>query len=278
MHPLVDTAAPMAPEFVAVRSLREELHDTFTLEMQPPSGFSFEPGQFTMLYAFGVGEVPISISGDPGDRSVLVQTIRRVGAVTEALGSLTPSDLIGVRGPFGTPWPVDRAEGKDVVIVAGGIGLAPLRPVLYHVLAHRDRYNRVMLLYGSRSPSDLLYLDEVQEWRSRLDMTVMITVDSADGGWHGSVGVVTKLVNRAPFDGANTIAFVCGPSIMMRFTGQSLEAEGVTPDRIYVSMERNMKCGIGLCGHCQFGQYFVCKDGPVHSCGDSEELCWMKEV
>jgi NAD(P)H-flavin reductase len=164
------------------------------------------------------------------------------------------------------------------VIVAGGIGLAPLRPVLYHVLAHRDRYERVMLLYGSRSPSDLLYVDEVQEWRSRLDMTVMITVDTADADWHGGVGVVTKLVTRAPFDAENTIAMVCGPSIMMRFTRQSLEAEGVTPDRTYVSMERNMKCGIGICGHCQFGSYFVCKDGPVHSCGDSEELCWMKEV
>lgn len=278
MQTLVDPPAPMTPEFVAIRSVRDEIPDTFTLEIEPPEGFSFEPGQFTMLYAYGVGEVPISISGDPGDGSVIVQTIRRVGAVTNALGSLGPGDLIGVRGPFGTPWPVDRAEGQDIVIVAGGIGLAPLRPVLYHVLAHRDRYERVMLLYGSRSPSDLLYVDEVQEWRSRLDMTVMITVDTADADWHGGVGVVTKLVTRAPFDAENTIAMVCGPSIMMRFTRQSLEAEGVTPDRTYVSMERNMKCGIGICGHCQFGSYFVCKDGPVHSCGDSEELCWMKEV
>lgn len=278
MQPLVDTASPMTPEFVAVRSVRDELSDTFTLELEPPPGFSFEPGQFTMLYAFGVGEIPISISGDPGDRSVLVQTIRRVGAVTNALGSLAPGGLVGVRGPFGRPWPVESAEGKDVVIVAGGIGLAPLRPVLHHVLAHRDRYERVMLLYGSRSPSDLLYLDQLQEWRSRLDMTVLITVDSGDVDWHGSVGVVTKLVNRAPFDAKNAIAFVCGPPIMMRFTSQELEAEGVTPDRVYVSMERNMKCGIGICGHCQFGPYFVCKDGPIHTCGDSEELCWLKEV
>lgn len=276
MQLLAEPAAPMAPTFVAVRSVKDELQHTFTLELDAPPGFSFAPGQFTMLYAFGVGEVPISLSGDPED-GVIVQTIRRVGAVTDALGTLQPGDQVGLRGPFGTTWPLDEAEGGDLVIVAGGIGLAPLRPAIYHALKHRDRYRRLVLLYGARSPSELLFVDEIQEWRGRLDADVRVTVDSGDPGWFGSVGVVTELVTSAPFDPARSVAFVCGPEIMMRFTRQTLEEQGVPSDRTFVSMERNMKCGIGLCGHCQFGPLFVCKDGPIYSCGDSE-LCWLKEV
>lgn len=267
----------MAPTFVTVRSVEEELAHTFTLELDAPPDFSFAPGQFTMLYAFGVGEVPISLSGDPSDRHVVVQTIRRVGAVTDALGKLEPGDQVGLRGPFGTTWPLDQAAGGDLVIVAGGIGLAPLRPALYHALRHRERYRRLVLLYGARSPSELLYVDELQAWRGRLDADVRVSVDSGGPGWFGSVGVVTELVTSAPFDPARSVAFVCGPEIMMRFTRQTLEEQGIPSDRTFVSMERNMKCGIGLCGHCQFGPVFVCKDGPIYSCGDSE-LCWLKEV
>lgn len=277
MQLLADAPRSMTPAFVTVRSIEVELHDTFTLTLDAPAGFSFIPGQFTMLYAFGVGEVPISLSGDPGDASVMVHTIRRVGAVTEALGSLAAGDQVGVRGPFGTGWPLEAAEGGDVVIVAGGIGLAPLRPLVYRVLAERDRYDRVVLLYGARSPAELLYVDEIQAWRGRLDADVRVTVDSGGPGWFGSVGVVTELVTSAPFDPERSVAFVCGPEIMMRFTRQALEEQGVVPSRTFVSMERNMKCGIGLCGHCQLGPLFVCKDGPVFSCGDAD-LCWLKEV
>jgi len=272
-------ACLMAPIPCRVRSVARELDDTFTLELAPPfEGWSFDPGQFTMLYAFGVGEVPISISGDPGDRSRLVQTIRAVGPVTDALTSVAPGDMIGVRGPYGTTWPVDVAEGRDVVIVTGGIGLAPLRPAILHILEHRDRYGNVTLLYGARSPSELLFADELQEWRGRFDLEVLITVDHGDRAWRGPVGVVTSLIGRADFDPQSAIALICGPEIMMRFTRQELERTGVTPDRLYVSMERNMKCGIGLCGHCQLGRFFVCKDGPVLNCADMGESCWTREV
>lgn len=257
-------ADPMVPRFMPVREIWFNTDDTFTVELDPGSaGFSFRPGQFNMLYVFGVGEVPISISGDPDLPERLVHTVRGVGPVTNAMKGLAEGDLVGVRGPFGTPWPVGLASSRDVVFVAGGIGLAPLRPALYHVLNHRDEYERVSLLYGVRSPGDLLYEDEVAEWRARFDMAVRVTVDTADRRWRGSVGVVTKLIPRAPFDPQNSVAFICGPEIMMRFAAEELAKQGVRTNRIHVSMERNMKCGIGLCGHCQFGKDFVCKDGPV---------------
>ena len=257
-------ADPMVPRFMPVRGIWADTDDTFTVDLDPGSaGFPFRPGQFNMLYAYGVGEVPISISGDPGEPERLLHTIRGVGPVTTAMRDLAEGDSIGVRGPFGTPWPVGLASSRDVVFVAGGIGLAPLRPALYHVLNHRDEYERVSLLYGVRSPRDLLYEDEVAEWRGRFDMAVRVTVDTADRKWRGSVGVVTGLIPRAPFDPQDTVAFICGPEIMMHFAAEELAKRGVRTSRIHVSMERNMKCGIGLCGHCQFGKDFVCKDGPV---------------
>ena len=270
---------PMHPVPCWVRSVRRELNDTVTLELDPPRGpWGFAPGQFTMLYAFGVGEVPISISGDPADPTRLTQTIRAVGPVTDALTSVAPGDVVGVRGPFGNPWPVEVAEGHDLVIVTGGIGLAPLRPAILTALAHRDRYQNVTLLYGARSPDDLLFTEQLQEWRGRFDFEVLITVDHGDAVWRGPVGVVTSLIGRASFDPEPAVAFVCGPEIMMRFTIQELERTGITDDRLFVSMERNMKCGIGLCGHCQLGPFFVCKDGPVMSCESMTDVCWTREV
>ena len=276
---LVGLAEPMAPRPFLVQSVLEELPDTFTLTLDPPDGsFAFRPGQFTMLYAFGIGEVPISISGDPLRPEVLVQTIRRVGAVTGALQRLGPSDVVGVRGPFGKPWPIEDAAGRDVVFVAGGIGLAPLRPAIYHALANRDRYGRVVIVYGARNRRELLYPAQLHEWRSRFDVDVMITVDDAAGDWHGSVGVVTRLIPRAPFDPDNTAAFVCGPEVMMRFTATELTGRGVAPQSIFLSLERNMKCAIGFCGHCQFGAHFVCWNGPVFRYEEIERLLVTKEV
>jgi len=269
----------MHPVPCRVRSVERELNDTVTIDLEPPwDGWSFAPGQFTMLYAFGVGEIPISISGDPGDPTRLIQTIRAVGPVSDALTSVTPGDVVGVRGPFGTSWPTEMAEGHDLVIMTGGIGLAPLRPAILETLAHRERYRNVTLLYGARSPRELLFADQLQEWRGRFDFEVLITVDHADRVWRGPVGVVTSLISRASFDPETAVAMVCGPEIMMRFTIQELERTGMTEDRLFVSMERNMKCGIGLCGHCQLGKFFVCKDGPVLSCAAMTGTCWTREV
>ncbi|MBK6765656.1 MAG: FAD/NAD(P)-binding protein [bacterium] len=257
----------MTPRPFRVKRTYAETDDTFTLELEPErpeEGFAFAAGQFNMLYAYGVGEVPISISGDPLKPLPLIHTTRSVGLVTEALRRLKKGDLIGVRGPFGTSWPVIPARGSDVVIVAGGIGLAPLRPALYHVLRNREDYGQIALLYGTRTPSDMLFTKELEQWRGRFDMDVGITVDRATGSWRGNVGVVTRLISRAPFDPHNTVAMVCGPEIMMRYTVMELTKRGVPESRVFVSMERNMKCGIGLCGHCQFGPSFICKDGPVY--------------
>lgn len=260
-------ANPMQPQPFRVRKVHQDTHDTFTMELTPVSGgpeFRFQPGQFNMLYVFGVGEVPISISGDPTAGGALVHTTRAVGTVTKAMRKLHVGDTIGIRGPYGSVWPVAEAKGSDIVIVAGGIGLAPLRPSLYYVLRNRQDYGKVVLLYGTRTPQDILYRKEIESWRSRLDMEVHVSVDRAIGAWRGNVGVVTTLIPKAPFDPQNAIAMVCGPEIMMRFTALALQKRGIDPGSIYLTMERNMKCAIGFCGHCQFGPTFVCKDGPVY--------------
>lgn len=258
----------LATTLARVVAVDRETHDTFTLTVTAANGEPlepFQPGQFSMLYVFGVGELPISISGDPADAERLVYTVRSVGQATHALVSRKPGDVIGVRGPFGTSWPVKEARGKDVLIVAGGIGLAPLRPVIYHVLRNRDDYVRLIVLYGARSPRDLLYRKQLAEWGRAPDTQVLVTVDYGGLSWRGHVGVVTTLFRQLRLHPAETAAFICGPEIMMRYVIRMLEARGVSPNDIHLSMERNMKCGAGFCGHCQLGPYFVCKDGPVFS-------------
>lgn len=263
---MIEPGNPILPSLYQIRRFWRETEDTFTLELESEEeagACAFAPGQFNMVYVFGVGEIPISISGNPTNSKVFVHTTRAVGTVTKAMNKLRRGDTLGVRGPYGTPWPVEEARGQDVVIVAGGIGLAPLRPAVYQIIANRDQYGKVVLLYGTRTPTDILFREELEQWRSRLDLEVYVTVDRAMTGWKGNVGVVTNLISKAPFDPQNSIAMICGPEIMMRFTTAELQKRGLDIDSIYVSMERNMKCGIGLCGHCQFGPLFVCKDGPV---------------
>ena len=263
-----------------IQHVMRETNDTFSLELKPKKGakkFHFKPGQFNMLYVFGVGEVPISISGDPTDQNVLVHTTRAVGTVTKAMKKLKAGDTLGIRGPFGTSWPVDKAVGDDVVVVAGGIGLAPLRPVIYYLLANREKYGKVVLLYGTRTPDDILFSKDLKKWRSRFDIELHITVDRATGSWKGNVGVVTHLIGKAPFDHLNCKAMVCGPEIMMRFTILEFQKRGIDDKNIFVSMERNMKCGIGLCGHCQIGPVFACKDGPVFCYDNVKELFTRRE-
>jgi NAD(P)H-flavin reductase len=270
--------APMTPRPFRVVRRRRDTHDTWTLELEPDGGLPLEvePGQFNMLYAFGVGEVPISVSRTAGP--LLVHTVRSVGAVTEAICAARPGAVLGVRGPYGNAWPVDEARGRDTVIVAGGIGLAPLRPALLDVLEHRSDHRAAVLLYGSRTPHDLVYRAELERLAARPDLEVRVTVDAADGEWRGNVGVVPKLVADARFDPANTVAMICGPEIMMRYTAEALLARGVPASRVYVSMERNMTCGLGYCGHCQLGPTLICRDGPVYRYDELEQLMRVREL
>jgi NAD(P)H-flavin reductase len=273
-------ADPMVPRPYRVQRVRRETRDVSTLWLEPmeDAGKSSAPGQFNMLYAFGVGEVPISISGESTSPAGIMQTVRGVGPVSIALCRSKRGDVVGVRGPFGHGWPIDEASGRDVVIVAGGIGLAPLRPAVERLLDRRERYGRIALLYGGRTPLDLLYRRELGRWRSRFDLEVEITVDAASVGWRGYVGLVTTLIPRAVFDPSAAIAFVCGPEVMMRFTIAELQDRGVPPESIYISMERNMKCAVGFCGHCQFGPTFICKDGPVFRYDQATPLLRTREI
>lgn len=275
------TQDPMLPRVYRVRRVRREIPATFTLELAPAGGGTIPPfaaGQFNMLYVFGVGEIPISISGDPTTRDQLTHTTRVVGPVSRAMGRLQVNDGIGVRGPFGSSWPVARAAGKDILVIAGGIGMAPLRPAIYQILAARQQYDHVALLYGARTPADILYHRQLMQWRARFDVDVLLTVDRATAAWQDSVGVVTRLIPHASFDPSATVAFICGPEIMLRFTAAELLKRGVAAEHIFVSMERNMKCAVGLCGHCQYGPKFVCKDGPVFAYSDVQHLFTQREI
>src|SRR5581483_7320219 len=216
--------------------------------------------------------VPVSVSGGAGDPAGVGLTIRAVGAVTRALCSSTRGSVLGLRGPFGAPWPVDAAEDRDVVVVAGGIGLAPLRPVVLKLIEERERYGAVTLLYGARTPRDLLYKRELGVWCRTI--AIDVTVDAPTARWHGKVGVVPKLVEHARFDPERTVAYVCGPEIMMRFALGALAARGVPQERLFVSLERHMECGVGLCGHCQLGPTLICRDGPVYSA--SQAAPWLE--
>jgi anaerobic sulfite reductase subunit B len=269
---------PMTPLTFLVSDRRQETSDTWTLELEPVSGEgpSIAPGQFMMVYVFGVGEAPISVSGPPNRPGPVVLTVRAVGRVTEAVCASEPGSALGLRGPFGNSWPVDTAVGGDVVVVAGGIGLAPLRPVVLDVLGRRSAFGTVNLLYGARTPADLLYTAQLDEWKAAVE--VAVTVDAAGTDWRGRVGVVPKLVESARFDPARTTAFVCGPEIMMHFTAQALLARGVAPERIMLSMERDMRCGVGHCGHCQLGPTLICRDGPVYSQRDLAPLLAVREL
>jgi len=270
---------PFSPSLYRVGRVQRELSDTVTLELAPLTGMrpDFAPGQFNMIYVFGVGEVAVSMSGDPA-HAMFVHTVRDVGAVSSAVVRLESGQTVGLRGPYGTAWPVDQAAGSDVVIVAGGLGLAPLRPAIYSVLANRHKYGRVAILFGSRSPADILFRHELEQWRQRLDVQIEVTVDHADADWRGNVGVVPSLLSRTAFDPTDTLAIVCGPEVMMRYSAVALQGAGVPAERIFLSMERNMKCAIGLCGHCHFPPTFVCKDGPVMPFARIADILTVREV
>ncbi|WP_249345705.1 FAD/NAD(P)-binding protein [Microbispora sp. H11081] len=254
---------PMTPAPYRVRSRRPDRADTVTLTLEPVRGACppFEPGQFTMLYAPGVGEIPVSISGRAGSGGY-TQTIRAVGAVSAALCGKRPGDVVGLRGPYGQGWSLHAAAGLDVVVAAGGLGLAPLRPVVRALLRHRPGYGRISVIAGSRAPGLLLYSADLACWAGQ-GADVRVTVDHPDHAWRGPVGLVTDLIDRIVFEPRRTCAFVCGPEAMMCRTAAELVRRGVAPGRVELSLERNMKCAVARCGHCQLGPLFVCEDGPV---------------
>jgi NAD(P)H-flavin reductase len=269
----------MVPRLHRVRRRGRENHDTVTISLEPlePGDVGYHPGQFNMLYRFAVGEVPISVSSYHRRGQPMLHTIRAVGAVSTALCRVKAGEIIGVRGPFGTGWGVDDAEGADLVLVGGGIGLAPLRPALRYALAKRRHFGRLVLLVGARSRDEMVFRQELDRLGSRSDVFTAISVDRAGPGWRHHVGVVTQLVAGAPFDPASAVALVCGPEVMMRFTATALLARGMPANRIRVSLERNMRCAIGWCGHCQLGSEFVCKNGPVRSWDQAAPLLAVKE-
>lgn len=269
-----------SPDLWRVKDIIKETEDTFTLALVPSEEkkkFSFSPGQFNMLYYFAVGEAPISISGADERRNILFHTIRRVGGVTQALGSLKKGEFLGLRGPFGNSWQRSEAKGKDIFIVAGGLGLAPLRPFIRNILKERQNYGKVIILYGARNPSLILYKEELSQWRSRLDISVEVSVDTATRLWRGNVGVISDLISRYEVN-KNSFIFICGPEIMMKVVAREFLEKGADERKIFLSLERNMNCGIGLCGHCQCGEYFVCKDGPIFSLAQISNLINIREV
>lgn len=280
-HTATPLADPMTVQTAVIDRIQYETRDiaTYSLTFTDPElreKYRYLPGQFNMLYLPGFGEAAISISSDPGEPNTLLHTIREAGNVTTAMSHLKKGDTIGVRGPFGSAWPVDRAEGKDLIIVGGGIGLAPLRPAIYHVIRHREKYGKITILSGARSSIDLLYPEEYDEWRSH-DIDVQVTVDRADDSWQGNVGVVPMLFYSMRPDPRNTTVFTCGPEIMMRFVVYEALARRIPKEDVYVSLERNMKCAIGFCGHCQYGPFYLCKEGPVLSYNRIEPFFGVEE-
>ena len=249
-----------------VRDVRTETPDTFTLllDLKGRTPADFMPGQFNMLYVFGVGEVPISVASFRGEK-LLMHTVRSVGTVTSLLTRLGVGESIGVRGPFGRGWPVAEAEGKQLLVIAGGLGLPPLRPVIEEAIAKPDRIAGVKVLYGARTPADLIYTHEYSRWQAADGCDLLLTVDRGNKDWSGNVGVVTTLFPMAGIDPPRAIAFICGPELMLKFSILELLKMGVSPDRIFISLERNMSCALGTCGHCQLGPLFICRDGPVFS-------------
>ena len=272
----------LAPNWAVIKEINQEADgvSTFWMEFtdyEVRRSFSFDPGQFNMLYLPSFGEAAISISSDPKKPGLIGHTIRFVGNVTNAISRLQIGQRISVRGPFGTSWPISKYKGQDVIIATGGIGFAPLRPVIYHIINHREDFGKVTVLYGARTPKDLLYTKEYDYWEKN-GMETMITVDRADDNWNGSVGVVPMLFYRLRSDNNKTIVFSCGPEIMMRFVVFECLAHRIPKDKILLSMERNMKCGQGFCGHCQIGPYFTCKDGPVFSYDELEPYFSLEDL
>lgn len=269
----------LIPELYQIKTITQDTSDIFTITLQAKEESKrgvFLPGQFNMLYHFGFGEVAISISGDPSKQNDIVHTIRAVGSVTKAMQELKAGEEIGVRGPFGSPWPLLKKD-CDVLVIAGGIGLAPLRPALFEFAANKSQYRDITLLYGTRSPEKIIYKENLESWY-RQGIKIETTVDYADVNWQGHVGVVTSLIKKNIKDSKNTLVFICGPEIMIKFAMNKLIGANVEGNNIFICLERNMQCAVGFCGRCQYGPYFLCKDGPVFSYAQLQHWLMIKEL
>lgn len=261
----------------------DESPTIFTLSLrlvdkQQHADYSFQPGQFNMLYLFGGGEIPVSIVGDPAVPELLQHTIRRVGRVTRGFAQLQPGDRLGLRGPFGRGWPMQEARDRDVLIVTGGLGCAPVLPVINLLMHHRSHYRRVAILQGVKHSDDLIWRKRYDEWAQHPDTQVLLAADVAGPNWPGSVGLVTNLFKELDIDFSNSLTMMCGPERMMIASVEHLLGQGVQADSIWLSMERNMQCAVGHCGHCQYGETFICKDGPVFSYADIRHLFGVRGV
>ncbi|HSJ98646.1 MAG TPA: FAD/NAD(P)-binding protein [Myxococcota bacterium] len=264
VRPAASPLVPEPAEIVEKRSFGPDLH-AYRMRLLDPSArprFDFLPGQFNMVYAPGVGEVAISISSDPEEED-LEHTIRIVGRTTRVIERLGPGDVLGLRGPYGNGWPLLEARYKDVLVATGGLGCAPVSGAIDYMFRRRASYGHLTILHGVRKPADLVHRERFDAWRREPDTTVLLTADQPDRAWRARTGVVTELFEEVNLDVSRTVVLMCGPEVMMHYAIRILRARGVPDDRIHVSLERNMQCAVGWCGHCQLGTEFVCKDGPI---------------
>lgn len=262
---------PYIPELGVIKEIKDEAPDvkTFKISLKEKKSLVHVPGQFLQLTVFGYGEFPTSISSPPSTENHLEVSVKKVGDVTNALHLLSPGSTVGIRGPFGNGFPIDEMKGKDVLFVGGGIGLAPLRSLILQLAPNKKDYGSLKLLYGAKSPQEIVYKDEIERWKG---VETLLTIDKPAKGWKGHVGVVTTLFQKTEIDVKNTVAVLCGPAIMIKFSVADLSKMGLSPERIIMSLERMMKCGMGMCGHCNIGAKYVCKDGPVFTCAEAREF------
>ncbi|MEM3712245.1 MAG: FAD/NAD(P)-binding protein [Thermoproteota archaeon] len=261
---------PYIPKPVKIIRIKDETPDTKTITIGPKPFDEFTPGQFAMVTVYGVGEAPFSICSPPLDNN-LQFSIRKMGGVTTAIHEASLGDEVGVRGPYGRGWPIGEMRNRDILLVGGGIGFAPLRPLLLHLVENSNKYGRIAVCYGARSPLLLMYKDEFEEWMKR-GVDLYLTVDVGEGDWKGNVGVVTTILDKPRLNKAETIVCTCGPPVMIKFVLKKLVELGYSKDNIYASLESKMRCGIGKCGHCHFGGKHVCLDGPVFRYDEMMEL------
>jgi len=268
---LKDLYLPVMAEIKEAKKMTE-LETLYTVELPDGAELGHGPGQFVELSIFGVGEAPFSISSSPTRRGVFELGIRRVGMLTEVLGKMEAGQKVGIRGPFGSGVDIEKFKGKDVMIVAGGIGLVPMRSMINYVIDNRSDFGRLVICYGSRSDKELLFTDELEQWTKDANIEYHVTVDQGSPEWTGKTGVITTLIPGLDLDLENTVCCVCGPPIMYRFVLLALRSKGLPEKNIYMSLERRMKCGVGKCGHCQINSSYVCQDGPVYHYPDIKGL------
>lgn len=273
----------LLPQPAEILEKRQEADHIYTYRLsfcdaEQRRAFHFQPGQFNMLYAFGVGDVAISIASDPRDAEILEHTVRIVGNVTGALRELDQGDVVGIRGPFGSHWPMEDARGRDLIFITGGLGCAPVTGAIQYAMNRRDDYGKIKILHGVKTRQDLIYRQKFLAWQKHPDTEVILTSDQADREWKYQVGMVTNLVDQIQFDPGRTTVMMCGPEAMMHFTVKGFLKHGVAAHDIHLALERNMKCAMGFCGHCQYGPHFICKNGPILSFDRLEPFFWTREL